>query len=137
MQEKKNFYINNYEDESMVKIEEKRLNVLLKSKKVRKANMEIDGIYYSLDNHNLFKRIDRYNWKYFYFPVVLFGLMTLFNFSEIILNIVFFITRIQSEDYDNWTRIVTLMSNMIYISLVQIMASFTIPKFEVRTIIYY
>ena len=137
MEEKKYFYKNNFQDEAIVKIEENRLNNLLESKKIRKTNMGLDGTYFSLDEHNLFKRIDRYKWKYFYFPVILFGLMTIFNLSEIILNINFFIIRLESEDYDNWTRIVTLMSNMIYISLIQIMASLTIPKFEIRTIIYY
>ena len=71
MQEKKNYYEANDAGESLVEIEE------MKTLNLKKAKFDLEGLYYSLDGHNFFKRKDRYKGKIFL--LICFGYLSLYN----------------------------------------------------------
>ena len=130
MEEKGNFYRINNIDNSIFEIEKKRFNNFIRLK-----TYKLEELYYILDSHNIFKRIDRYYLiKRF---IALFSIMSLFNISEIILSISFLFVQKESENYDTYQRIMTLFSNMIYILLIQLMSYFTVSKTDINTYIYY
>ncbi len=130
LQEKKNYYESNNDDESLVEIEEEKIVNL------QKAKIDFKGLYYSLDGHNFFKRVDRYYNKKLIFPFFIYT--TLFNLFEIILNIILLTCiRKQSNEYNTFQRIFTFSLNMIYIIFIHFMATFTITKLKIQTYIYY
>lgn len=130
MEEKGNFYRINNIDNSIFEIEKKRFNNFIRLK-----TYKLEELYYSLDSHNIFKRIDRYYLRKRF--IALFSIMSLFNISEIILSISFLFVQKESENYDTYQRIMTLFSNMIYILLIQLMSYFTVSKTDINTYIYY
>ena len=113
MEEKGNFYRINNIDNSIFETEKKRFNNFIRLK-----TYKLEELYYSLDSHNIFKRIDRYYLRKRF--IALFSIMSLFNISEIILSISFLFVQKESENYDTYQRIMTLFSNMIYILLIQL-----------------
>lgn len=130
MEEKGNFYRINNIDNSIFEIEKKRFNNFIRLK-----TYKLEELYYSLDSHNIFKRLDRYYLRKRF--IALFSIMSLFNISEIILSISFLFVQKESENYDTYQRIMTLFSNMIYILLIQLMSYFTVSKTDINTYIYY
>ena len=130
MEEKGNFYRINNIDNSIFEIEKKRFNNFIRLK-----TYKLEELYYSLDSHNIFKRIDRYYLRKRF--IALFSIMSLFNISEIILSISFLFVQKESENYYTYQRIMTLFSNMIYILLIQLMSYFTVSKTDINTYIYY
>lgn len=130
MEEKGNFYRINNIDNSIFETEKKRFNNFIRLK-----TYKLEELYYSLDSHNIFKRIDRYYLRKRF--IALFSIMSLFNISEIILSISFLFVQKESENYDTYQRIMTLFSNMIYILLIQLMSYFTVSKTDINTYIYY
>ena len=130
LQEKKNYYESNNDNESLVEIEEEKIVNL------QKAKIDFKGLYYSLDGHNFFKRVDRYYNKKLIFPFFIYT--TLFNLFEIILNIILLtFIRKQLNKYNTFQRIFTFSLNMIYIIFIHIMATCTITKLKIQTYIYY
>ena len=131
MEEKQNFYDKNKGSAPLLDIEE------IKLKNIKKAKLNVEGLYYSLDNHNIFKRVDRYKSLYI-LKIFLFFYLVAFNSFEIIFNIVlFFFSRKPSTDYTKGERIVTLVFNMANIIVIQILASITVLKLKINTSIYY
>ena len=130
MEEKGNFYRINNIDNSIFEIEKKKFKNFIRLK-----TYKLEELYYSLDSHNIFKRIDRYYLRKRF--IALFSIMSLFNISEIILSISFLFVQKESENYDTYQRIMTLFSNMIYILLIQLMSYFTVSKTDINTYIYY
>ena len=126
---KENFYKINKQDESIVEVEKIRLKNILKS------DLNLKGIYYSLDDHNIFKRIDRYHHRILL--LIIFCLLSGLNLFEIGFNIYFFIDKRNSDQFDKKLRIATIFPNIIYIFLIQILATFLVVKRKVETLIYY
>ena len=130
LQEKKNYYDLNNDDDSLIEIEEKKIMNL------KKAKIDFKGLYYSLDGHNFFKRVDRYFNKKLIFPFFIYA--TFFNLFEIVLNIILLTyLRKQPNEYSKAERISTFLLNMIYIIFIHFMATFTIIKLKIQTYIYY
>ena len=88
---KKDFYIKKNRNEPP-ELEELRINNLAKT-------YRLDRIYYGLDNHNIFKRKDRY--KYKKILITFFGTLVLFNLFEIIFDIVMLNYKSQTGDFSN------------------------------------
>ena len=130
LQEKKNYYDLNNDDDSLIEIEEKKIMNL------KKAKIDFKGLYYSLDGHNFFKRVDRYYNKKLIFPFFIYA--TFFNAFEIIFNIILLVAiRKESNKYDPSQRAITLIFNMIYLLFIHFLATFTIVKLKIQTYIYY
>ena len=95
----------------------------------------MENLYYSLDGHNIFKRVFRYN-KKLIFPFFIYA--TFFNAFEIIFNIILLVAiRKQSNDYTPFQRGLTLVLNMIYLLFIHVLATFTVVKLKIQTYIYY
>ena len=93
-------------------------------------------LYYSLDNHNIFKRVDRYHYKKTLLGFFIF--LFAYNLFEILFNIIlFFFIRKQSKEYNDFERKATLFINMVHIIIIQILATLTIVKRKIKTYIYY
>lgn len=108
----------------------------MKSFNLKKAKFDLEGLYYSLDGHNIFKRVYRYYNKKLIFPFFIYA--TFFNLFEIIFNIILLVAiRRQSNDYDSFQRGLTLALNMIYILFIHFLATFTVVKLKIQTYIYY
>lgn len=130
MQEKKNYYEANDAGESLVEIEE------MKTLNLKKAKFDMEGLYYSLDGHNIFKRVYRYYNLKLIFPFFIYA--TFFNAFEIIFNIILLVAiRKESNKYDPSQRAITLIFNMIYLLFIHFLATFTIVKLKIQTYIYY
>ena len=128
LEEKKDFYIK-LNGSNPPELEEIRLNQIIK-------RYHLEGIYYSLDNHNIFKRHDRYYYKKTL--MASFAFLCAYNISEIILNIVIlFVYDKSSANYEYYQRILPLMLNMIHIIVIQFLASITVVKLKIKTYIYY
>ena len=131
MEEKQNFYEKNNVGEPLLEMEENKL------KNIKKTKLNLKGLYYSLDNHNIFKRVDRYKSMYI-FKIILFLYLVGFNSFEIIFNIVlFYSAQKHSNDYTKGERILTLIFNMMNIIVIQILASITVLKLKINILIYY
>ena len=96
----------------------------------------LENIYYDLDGHNIFKRIDRYNNKKIIF-IVSFAYLTGFNIFEIIDSFYLYIGQHDSDTFNTANRITTLTLNMLYITFILILTTFTIIKMKIKTCIYY
>ena len=96
----------------------------------------MERLYYSLDGHNIFKRVFRYYNKKLIFPFFIYA--TFFNAFEIIFNIVLLAAiRRPSNDYKPFERTLTLLLNMIYLLFTHFLATFTVVKLKIQTYIYY
>ena len=126
-EEKKNYYNNEY----LVEIGDMQLKKMTEEKKFLLKN-----IYYDLDGHNIFNRIDRYNNKKIIF-MVCFVYLTGFNLFEVIDSFVLYLGKYDSDSFNTANRIATLTSNMIYITFILILTTFTIVKMKIETCIYY
>ena len=127
--QKENFYKINKQDESIVEVEKIRLKNILKS------GLNLESIYYNLDDHNLFKRIDRYYHNRIL--LITFSMLSALNLFEIVFNIYFFIDKKNSDQFNKELRIATIFPNIIYIFLIQFLATFLVVKKKVETSIYY
>jgi hypothetical protein len=109
----------------------------IEEKKIEEMNELIPKrLYYSLDNHNIFKRHDRYYYKKTL--MASFAFLCAYNISEIILNIVILLVYDKSSaNYEYYQRILPLMLNMIHIIVIQFLASITVVKLKIKTYIYY
>lgn len=113
----------------------------------KKFKYEIEKVYYSLDGKNIFKRKDRYNYKILQIKCckiysnlilsIIFFLLSAINLFEIIFNIVLFINRKHSYNYNESERKATLIVNMFNIALIQILSTMTVVKLKIETYIYY
>ena len=102
LQEKKNYYDLNNDDDSLIEIEEKKIMNL------KKAKIDFKGLYYSLDGHNFFKRVDRYYNKKLIFPFFIYA--TFFNLFEIVLNIILLTyLRKQPNEYSKGLLIISII----------------------------
>jgi len=127
--EKENFYKINNQDESIINIEKIHLKSIIES------DLNLTKIYYNLDNHNLFKRIDRYHYR-----KTLLGIFTILsglNIFEIGFNIYFFFDKKNSDYYSKEQRIATIFPNIFYIITIQCLATLVIVKRKIETLIYY
>ena len=76
----------------------------------------LNNIYYSLDNRNIFKRVDRYQQKIKL--IILFCLLIVFNIFELIFNIVMLtIFRRPSDTFSENQRIATSFISLLYIAI--------------------
>lgn len=133
LDERAYFYKYNYRNKnsiSIVNLEKTRLKNLSKSK-----SYDLNQLYYSLDGHNIFKRLDRYYLRKT--NTIFFLLLTIYNISEIGLNISFFMSGKHSNEYKPAERIVTVFSNMTNMILTQIISYLTISKLDIKTYIFY
>ena len=108
----------------------------------KKAHYYPKNIYYSLDGQNIFKRVDRYRHKLLL--VILFSILILINFHEIIFNAVHLICRIDPDQPDknvkgpfyNWNIASEFLCDL-YIIIIQILSFYIFCKFGIETKIYY
>ena len=126
-EEKKHFYKND-DNNRAPELEEIRVKEI-------SNRYHLDKIYYDLDNHNIFKRTDRYRFKVLY--IILFSLLVIFNIFEIIFNIVMLNMDKKSEDYTNSERIITSFISILNILVTLILSSFSIIKMKISSSIYY
>lgn len=126
-EEKKYFYLkqNNHR---VPELEEMRIKSITKT-------YHLDGIYYDLDNHNIFKRTDRYRFKKFL--IIIFTILVCFNLFEIIFNIVGLIHKKKSESYTEVERMITSIISLINILVTLVLSSFTVIKMKIKSSIFY
>ena len=73
-EEKNNFYL--VHNHSMPpELEESKIKTIAKQ-------FKLEGLYYSLDNHNIFKRVDRFRQKIKL--IIIFFILVFFNLFEVI-----------------------------------------------------
>jgi hypothetical protein len=125
LNEKENYY----GDNSFPKIEEEKLNKIIKRKFL------FENFYYSLDGHNFFQRKDRYKRKIFL--LIYFGYLSLYNLFEIIENMVRLAEKQNSSMYLNPRRIGTLIPNMLNILVILCLTTYTVVKRKIHTVVYY
>ena len=96
---------------------------------------KLEGLYYGLDNHNLFKRVDRYKNKILL--IVIFSTLFLFNLFEIIFHIIFFNLKKKSGEFSDFNRMITSAVSLINILVTLILSSLTIIKIKIKSSIFY
>ena len=125
-EEKNNFYLNN--NTIPKEITERQLKIISK-------RYHLDGLYYGLDNHNVFKRVDRYKNKIILIP--LFSLLVIFNSFEIIFHIVMLKKKRKSEDYDEFRRAITSIISLVNILISLLLSTKTMVKLKIKSSIFY
>ena len=126
-EEKKFFYLQN-KDNRIPELEEMRLKNI--------SNIyHLDGIYYDLDKHNIFKRKDRYRYKILL--IILFSLLVAFNIFEIIFNIIGLNSQKKSEDYNETERVIPSFISLSNILVTLILSSSIIMKRKIQSSIFY
>lgn len=103
--------------------------------KILKRNIILENFYFSLDGHNFFKRKDRYKRKVFL--IICFGYLSFFNLFEIIVGMIRLSQKKNSADFDNTSRVGTLILNMVNIIFILLLTTYTVVKLRVLTVIYY
>lgn len=88
-----------------------------------------------MDNHNIFKRVDRYNKKIIL--IILFSILVVFNLFEIIFNIIMLKIKKKSEDFTTIERLLTSAVSIINITVTLILSSLTIIKMKIKSSIFY
>lgn len=127
-QEKKHFYLTKNNNNRLDEVEEKRIKTINK-------RYHLEGIYYDLDNHNIFKRIDRYRFKIIF--IILFASFVAFNLFEIGFNIYSLINLRKSENYDWFFRVASSIISLLHILVILILSSITIIKRKINSLIFY
>lgn len=96
----------------------------------------LDGLYYGLDHHNIFKRADRYKNKIAL--IIMFGILVAFNLFEIIFYIIMltFIKK-ESGEFDDTQRLITAIISLINVFVTFILSSITITKLKIQSYIFY
>ena len=125
-EEKNNFYLNN--NTIPPEITERKLKIISK-------RYHLDGLYYGLDNHNAFKRVDRYKNKITL--IALFTLLVIFNSFEIIFHIIMLQKRKKSEEYIKSERIATSVVSLVNILISLILSTITMIKLKIKSSIFY
>ena len=92
-------------------------------------------MYYNLDNHSIFKRIDRYEHKIKL--IILFSISTFYNFFEIISNIVLLSRGPNKDDYKEKEYLFPACFSLLNILVIFILSTFTIMKLKIRSYVFY
>lgn len=96
------------------------------------------NIYYSLDGHNIFKRVDRYRHKPFL--IIVFSILILLNLHELIFSLVHLINKIDPDKpdktYNNWNILREFLGD-VYILGIHSLSIYIFCKFGIETKIYY
>ena len=147
--EEKEFFYKKIGDnnDSLIQFERKKVE------NINKDKYTIEKVYYSLDNKNIFKRKDRYNYNILkincskcnicfninskHILIIIFLFLCSFNIFEIVFNIILFYNRKISTDYSIVERRATLIINIVNIAIIQILATFTVVKLKIETYIFY
>lgn len=112
------------------------LQTEMRSLKAITEKYELKGLYYGLDNHNIFKRADRYNYKILF--VILFLILVAFNLFEIIFNILMLTAmKKKSEDFSEFSRVIAALVSIANILVTLILSSITITKLKIQSYIFY
>ena len=127
-EERNTFYLNNRIANIPTDIDENKLKAISKK-------YHLDGLYYGLDNHNIFKRIDRYKHKRTL--ITLFLLLVIFNSFEIIFHIVMFYDKKKSEEYSTLERVSTSFVSLLNILISLILSTLTMIKLKIKSSIFY
>ena len=111
------FYLNNNKNRPL-ETEDNKINDIIEV-------YNLNNIYYSLDNRNIFKRVDRYQQKIKL--IILFGSLIIFNAFELIFNIVMLsILRRPSESFKKEERIATSFISLYYITINILLSTITV-----------
>ena len=107
-----------------------------KTIKVISNKYHLDGLYYGMDNHNIFKRVDRYQQKTFL--IIVFSFLSVINLFEIIFNFLFLcVIKKNSDNFSKIERILTSLISLVNIVLIILLSSVTIIKLKIRSSIFY
>lgn len=107
-----------------------------KTIKVISNKYHLDGLYYGMDNHNIFKRVDRYQQKTFL--TIVFSFLSVINLFEIIFNFLFLcVIKKNSDNFSKIERILTSLISLVNIVLIILLSSVTIIKLKIRSSIFY
>lgn len=110
----------------------------LEEKKIKfiSNNFHLNGLYYDLDNHNIFKRVNRY--KHRIILIIIFFILVAFNLFEIIFSIVILtVLKKKSDDFSYTNRFVGSMICLLNIFGILILSSITILKLKIKSSIFY
>ena len=127
-EERNHFYLNNDIPKIPTYIDDKKLKIISK-------RYHLDGLYYGLDNHNVFKRIDRYKHKIAL--IILFSALVIFNSFEIIFHIYMLQKKKKSEEYIKSERIATSVVSLVNILISLILSTITMIKLKIKSSIFY
>ena len=92
-------------------------------------------MYYNLDNHSIFKRIDRYEHKIIL--IILFSISTFYNFYEIITNIVLLGREPNKDHYNKNEYMFSACASLLNILVIFTLSTFTIMKLKIRSYVFY
>lgn len=99
-------------------------------------NFYLKGIYYDLDNHNIFKRVDRYKHKIIL--IIIFSTQVAFNLFEIIFSIIILtVLKKKSDDFSYSNRFIGSMICLLNIFATLILSSLTVLKLKIKSSIFY
>ena len=121
------FYLKN-NDNRIPEIEEMRLKSITNK-------YHLDSIYYDLDNHNIFKRKDRFRFKKILITIFLF--LVVFNIFEIIYNIISLSYKKKSEEFGKYLRLITSFISLSNILVTLILSSSIVIKMKIESSIFY
>lgn len=98
---------------------------------------DLEGLYYSLDGHNIFKRADRYELRPRF--IFLFGISVLINLFEIIFSILLLTNIIdpKEENYASYERLIISVVPLINIGATLCFSSFTTTKLKIQSFVFY
>ena len=96
---------------------------------------KLEGLYYSLDNHNIFKRVDRFRHKIKL--IIMFILLVSFNLFEVIFNILSLTFKHKKDEFSDPKRFFTTFVSLLNILVTLILSTITTTKLKIGTTIFY
>lgn len=125
---KKDFYLKTNKN-MPPELEEIKINNVVKY-------YHLDGLYYGLDHHNIFKRADRYKNKIVL--IIMFGILVIFNLFEIIFyTIMLAFMKKKTGDFEDTDRLITAIISLINVFVTFILSSITITKRKIQSYVFY
>lgn len=88
-----------------------------------------------MDNHNIFKRTDRYKHKIML--SIIFGLLVIFNIFEIVYNIILLTNKKKSDDFSDNQRLITSFMSLFNLLIILILSTLTTTKLKIRSTVFY
>ena len=126
-EEKNDFYLK-HNNNLPPELEERKIKSVAKL-------FELEGIYYSLDNHNIFKRKDRFNPKIKL--IIMFVVLVSFNLFELIFNIISLKIKNKKEEFSDPRIFFTTFVSLLNILVTLILSTITTTKLKIKTTIFY
>lgn len=96
----------------------------------------LKGIYFSLDGHNLFKRVDRYEHKILL--IIIFSILVCLNLFELFFNFISLTAwKKKPEDFSSNMRLIISFISLLNISATLSLSTLATTKLKIQSCIFY